>query len=82
MEQGQVSKLTKQFKKTFSEAGLNALGKAVGFCKRRRDITPYRLCLGLVEVFAAGKVETIADIHRAFNARCHTDVQYKPFHNP
>ncbi len=77
----QVSKLTRQFKKTFCEAGLNALGKAVGFCKRKRDITPYRLCLGLVEVFAAGKVETIADIHRAFNARCHTDVQYKPFHN-
>lgn len=81
MEQGQVTKLAKQFKKTFCEAGLNALGKAVGFCKRRRDITPYRLCLGLVEVFAAGKVETIADIHRAFNARCRTDVQYKPFHN-
>ena len=77
----QVSKLARQFKKIFSEPGLNALGKAVGFCKRERDITPYRLCLGLVEVFAAGKVEAIADIHRAYNARCRTDVQYKPFHN-
>ncbi len=46
-----------------------------------RDITPYRLSLGLVEVFATSKVETIADMHRAFNARCRTDVQYKPFHN-
>lgn len=81
MEQGQVSKLAKQFKRMFAEPVLNALGKAVGFCKRERDITPYRLCLGLIEVFAAGKVEAIADIHRAFNARCGTDVQYKPFHN-
>ncbi len=81
MEQRQVSKLAKQFKKMFAAPVLNALGKAVGFCKRERDITPYRLCLGLIEVFAAGKVETIADIHRAYNARCGTDVQYKPFHN-
>ncbi len=77
----QVSKLARQFKKMFCEPGLNALGKAIGFCKRERDITPYRLCLGLVEVFAAGEVETIADIHRAYNARCRSDVQYKPFHN-
>ncbi len=81
MEQGQVSKLAKQFKRMFAAPVLNAMGKAVGFCKREREITPYRLCLGLIEVFAAGRVETIADIHRAYSARCGTDVQYKPFHN-
>jgi hypothetical protein len=81
MEQGQVRKLAKQFKRMFAEPVLNALGKAIGFCKHERDIAHYRLCLGLIEVFAAGKVEAIADIHRAFNARCGSDVQYKPFHN-
>ncbi len=57
------------------------MGKYVGFCKREREITPYRLCLGLVEVMGLSKIESIADIHRSFNALCRTDVQYKPFHN-
>jgi len=57
------------------------VGKQTGFCKRERDITPYRLCLGLVEVMGLSKIESIADMHRAFNALCHTEVQYKPFHN-
>lgn len=81
VEQEQVCKLVKQFKETFSEAGLNALGKAFGFCKRRRDIRSYRLRLGRVEGFAAGKLERIGDIHRACNARWQTDVRYKPFYN-
>ncbi len=64
-EQGQVSKLAKQFKGLFAASVLNAMGKAVGSCKCEREITPYRLCLELIEVFAAGRIETIADIHRA-----------------
>ncbi len=81
MEKIQATKLAKQLKRTFCEPALNALGKRVGFCKREREITPYRLCLGLVEVMGQSKIETIADIHRSFNALCDTDVQYKPFHN-
>lgn len=81
MEKKQATKLAGQLKQIFSEQALNALGKHVGFCKRERDITPYRLSLGLVEVMGLSKIESIADIHRAFNALCHTDVQYKPFHN-
>ncbi len=68
MEKRQATKLARQMKRTFSEQELNALGKQVGFCKRERDITPYRLCLGLVEVMGLSKIETIADIHRSFNA--------------
>ncbi len=81
VEQKNISKISKQFKKTFSENKLNKIGKAVRFCFREREITPYRLAMGLIEVFANSKMETIADIHRAFNALCNTDVQYKPFHN-
>ena len=81
MEHHNVSRISKQFKKTFSEDGLNELGKAVRFCLRERAVTPFRLAMGLIEVFADATVDTIADIQRAFNALCKTNVQYKPFHN-
>ncbi|MCA1607520.1 MAG: IS4 family transposase, partial [Acidobacteria bacterium] len=81
MEHKNVSTVTRRFKQTFCEGVLNALGKTVRFCHRVREITPYRLALGLMEVFAATRVETIADAHRAFNALCDARVQYKPFHN-
>jgi len=82
MERHQHSnKVVRQFKRTFSETALNELGKARRFCIREREVTPYRLALGLIEVFASARVETIADLQRAFNALCGTTVQYKPFHN-
>ncbi len=81
MEKRQANKLARRLKRAFSERALNALGKRVGFCRREREITPYRLCLGLVEVMGLSKIASIADIHRSFNALCDSDVQYKPFHN-
>lgn len=60
---------------------MNALAKTTRFCQRVREITPYRLALGLIEVFSTMRVETIADAHRTFNAFCQTTVPYKPFHN-
>ena len=79
MEQIEASTVTKQFKRTFCEARLNELGKAVRFCLRERTVTPFRLVMGLINVMSTPKVETIADVQRAFNALCETDVQYKPF---
>jgi hypothetical protein len=76
-----VSTITHQFQEFFSEQALNTLGKAIKFCVREREITPYRLTLGLVNAFATTKLDTIADIHRTFNALCETTVQYKPFYN-
>jgi hypothetical protein len=73
--------VTKQFKRTFAEASLNELGKATRLCRREREATPYRLMLALVESFASGTLDSIADIHRAFNALCERQMQYKPFHN-
>ena len=81
MEQIEASTVTKQFKRTFCEARLNELGKAVRFCLRERTVTPFRLVMGLINVMSTPKVETIADVQHAFNALCETDVQYKPFHN-
>jgi hypothetical protein len=81
MERIAASTVSKQFKRTFDEASLNKLGKATRLCRREREATPYRLMLTLVEAFASGSVDSIADIHRAFNALCDKQVQYKPFHN-
>ncbi len=81
MEQNQVSTMTKQFKRTFNEQALNELGKATRLCRREREATPYRPMLTLIKSFATGTLGSIAGIHRAFNALCKKQVQYKPFHN-
>jgi hypothetical protein len=81
MRQINVTKVVKQFKRTFGEDTLNELGKIARFCRRERTVTPHRLALCLIETFATRPVKYIADIQRAFNALCATDVQYKPFHN-
>jgi hypothetical protein len=70
-----------RFKRTFGEETLNELGKLSRFCRRERTVTPHRLALSLIEMFASGPVKYIADLQRGFNALCASNVQYKPFHN-
>ena len=81
MERIQASTVTRQFKRTFGEVTLNELGRVAGFCRREREITPFRLALSLIESFASDSAKCIADIQRSFNALCETTVRYKPFHN-
>ena len=81
MGQFDVSTVSKQFKRVFSERRLNEMGKSTGLCRREREVTPWRLMLSLVEAFSSSTVESIADLQRAFNALCETEVKYKPFHN-
>ena len=81
MERIQASTVTRQFKRTFNEARLNELGKLSKFCRREREVTPFRLALSLIESFASGSTRCIADLQRAFNALSGAEVQYKPFHN-
>ena len=81
MEPQHLMAVTQQFKQVFSEPRLNDLGKAVGFCQRQREITPYRLVLSLLNSLSVGKVKTLAELQRGFNALCERGVQYKPFHN-
>ncbi len=71
MERIQASTMTRQFKRTFGEQRLNELGKIARFCRRERQVTPFRLALSLIESFASPTVKCIADIQRGFNAmRC------------
>lgn len=51
------------------------------FLRRERELTPYRLGLGLVEALGVSAVESIADIQRSDNALCASNVQYKPRHS-
>ena len=81
MERIQASTVTRQFKRSFCERTLNELGRMVRFCRREREVTPFRLALSLIESFASDSARCIADIQRAFNALCGTTVCYKPFHN-
>ena len=76
-----ASTVVQRFKSSFDEASLNALGKATRLCRREREATPYRLMLALLESFAGARLDSIADIHRAFNALCERQMRYKPFHN-
>ncbi len=77
----EVSTVVQRFKRTFDEASLNELGKAARLCRREREATPYRLMLALLEAFSSATLDSIADIHRAFNALCERQMRYKPFHN-
>ncbi len=81
MEKRQVTKMARQLKQLFSRQEFNGLGKRTGFCRREREITPYRLSPGLIEVTGLSRIESITNLHRAFNALCGAEVQYKPFHN-
>jgi hypothetical protein len=71
----------RQFKRSFDKVSLNELGRACGFCRREREVTPFRLALALVSCFAASQARYIADIVRTFNALTGAQVRYKPFHN-
>ncbi len=81
MEHKQISTVSRQLKRTLGERTLNDLGRATRFCRREREITPFRLAVSLIESFGGHSAGCIADIQRAFNALCSTTVRYKPFHN-
>jgi hypothetical protein len=68
MDHGQLSMVADKFQWVFSESLLNACGKDAKFCRRERIITPFRLGLALTATCASQRVETLADLHRGFNA--------------
>jgi len=76
-----ANSFVRRFKRVMSEDTLNDLGRATRFCQRERLVTPYRLGLSLLSSFASGRVETLADLQRDFNALFGSAIAYKPFHN-
>jgi len=81
VKQRQAITMVERIKRVFSTQELNGLGKEVGYCQRERVVTPFRLLLTLVWSLGGGKVTTLADMQRSFNALFGKRLAYKPFHN-
>lgn len=60
---------------------VNALGRETGQSERLRVITPHRLFLSMMAALAGQKVESLADLQRAFNRHNGVTVAYKAFYN-
>ena len=75
-----VGEFAREFKEMLSPEALDAKGREVGLCQRRREIAPGRLATSLLASFACGRVETLADLQRQYNALHGRRVSYKAFH--
>ena len=52
MEREKGGTFAAKFKKAFLEGVLNELGKATRYCHRVRQLTPYRMVMTLMALFA------------------------------
>jgi hypothetical protein len=73
--------MANKFQSVLNADDLNERGKAIGFAKRHRLITPFRLALSIMASMASKKVETLADLHRHFNDFWQLQSSYKAFYN-
>lgn len=81
MNEKQLSTVQRRLQHVLEPETINALGFSTGFAQRLRTVTPFRLALTLVAALATQKVETIADLQRAFQLLTGCSVRYKPFYN-
>jgi hypothetical protein len=81
MKQREANKLLSGFKQAFSEKTITAIGRATGFFKRERKMTPMKMMMSLLSCFAGGQSTTLADVQRSYNALSPESMAYKPFHN-
>jgi hypothetical protein len=81
MDPQQFNIMANKFQSVLDAQGLNERGKQLGFAKRERLITPFRLGLSVMASMATQQVRTVADLHRQFNELWHFDTDYKAFHN-
>jgi hypothetical protein len=80
LSDNQLTMIARQLRDAFDPQVLRRLGREHGFTKRAREITPERLAVALVAALGAQPRETLADLHRGFNALHGTTVTYKPFY--
>ena len=73
--------MANKFQSILDADTLNERGKAIGFSKRHRLITPFRLVLSILASMASQKVETLADLHRQFKDFWRLPTSYKAFYN-
>jgi len=80
MDLQQSTIMANKFQAVLDADVLNARGKQLGFAKRERLITPFRLGLSVVASMATQQVQTIADLHRQFNELWAFESDYKAFY--
>src|SRR2546422_7672012 len=80
MDLQQSTIMANKFQAVLDADDLNARGNQLGFAKRERLITPFRLGLSVVASMATQQVKTIADLHRQFNELWAFESDYKAFY--
>jgi hypothetical protein len=81
MDPQQLSIMANKFQSVLDASTLDARGAQLGFCQRQRLITPFRFGLSMMASMAAKHVQSMADLHRDFNALWDLEVSYKAFYN-
>jgi hypothetical protein len=77
----ELTKLSQTLARAFSVDEVNQLGRDAGQATRLRTVTPHRLFLAMVSTLGSGRVESLADLLRAFNYQNGVTVAYKAFYN-
>ena len=80
MDLQQFTTMATKFQSVLDAQVLNERGQQLGFAKRKRLITPFRLGLSVMASMATQPVQTIADLHRQFNEFWHFDTDYNAFY--
>ena len=80
MDRQQLTMMANKFQSVLDEDVLNERGQQVGFAKRERLITPFRLGLSVVASMATQQVQTLADLHRQFNELWELESDDKAFY--
>src|SRR5688572_6852644 len=80
MDRQQVITMANKFQSVLDADVFNERGQQLGFAKRKRLITPFRLGLSVIASMATQHVQTIADLHRQFNELWQLETDYKAFH--
>ena len=77
----ELTKLSRTLGRALAAADVNQLGRDTGQAERLRTVTPHRLFLAMVSTLGSGRVESLADLLRAFNHQNGVEVAYKAFYN-
>ena len=77
----ELTRLSHTLGRTLAAADVNQLGRDTGQAERLRTVTPHRLFLAIVSTLGSGRVESLADLLRAFNHQNGVEVAYKAFYN-
>ena len=81
MSPTELTKVRDALAGALSVGEVNQLGRDTGQAIRLRTVTPHRLFLAVVSALASARMESIADLLRAFNQQQGVEVAYKAFYN-